>query len=451
MTTSHIGAHGTRTPYRGYLTLLGVALGLLLAALGPLGARAQQLPPPSPNVSVFAIGLDNPRGLKFGPDGNLYVAEGGPGGSSSTVGMCEQVPAPVGPYTGAKTGGRISRISPGGQRATVTDTLPSSQVSPELMSLPSGVGDVAFVGDTLYAVLAGGGCSHGVPDVPNAVVRVNRDGTWNVVADLGAFQKSHPIAQPNPPDFEPDGTWYSLVEMGGDLYSVEPNHGELDKITTSGQISRVADISASQGHVVPTAATFRGDFYVGTLTTFPVHQGVARILKVTPRGEVSVAARGLTAVLGVAYDGQGRLYALETSTADNSGPTPGTGRVVRVTSAGGLEAVASGLTSPTGMTFGPDGQLYVSHLGFGFPPGMGQVVRVNVAQAAPAAAPAPAAPAPAAAPAAPAAPPAQPARPPAQVPGTLPRTGEALPLLLGLLPVGALALLAGLLLRRRPL
>ena len=26
------------------------------------------------NVSVFASGFNNPRGLKFGPDGNLYVA-----------------------------------------------------------------------------------------------------------------------------------------------------------------------------------------------------------------------------------------------------------------------------------------------------------------------------------------------------------------------------------------
>jgi hypothetical protein len=33
------------------------------------------------------------------------------------------------------------------------------------------------------------------------------------------------------------------------------------------------------------------------------------------------------------------------------------------------------------MTFGPDGQLYVSNFGFGFPPGAGQIVRIEVGQA----------------------------------------------------------------------
>src|SRR5215218_4838258 len=97
------------------LATIGIVGALVLTTVGTFVAQAQELPRPSPNVSVFATGLTNPRGLRFGPDGNLYVAEGGPGGSNSTVGRCEQVVPPVGPYTGARTGGRISRITPAGQ------------------------------------------------------------------------------------------------------------------------------------------------------------------------------------------------------------------------------------------------------------------------------------------------------------------------------------------------
>ena len=46
---------------------------LSVVVLGTIAAYAQT----SPNVSVFATGFSNPRGLKWGPDGNLYVAEGG--------------------------------------------------------------------------------------------------------------------------------------------------------------------------------------------------------------------------------------------------------------------------------------------------------------------------------------------------------------------------------------
>jgi hypothetical protein len=155
------------------------------------------LPEPSANVSVFATGLDNPRGLKFGPDGALYVAEGGKGGTDSTEGQCTQVVPPVGPYTGGKTA-RISKIDAAGKRTTVADGLPSNQTAPAVGSQVSGIADVAWIGETMYALLAGGGCSHGHPNDPNGVLRVNADGTTELIADLSAFVKAHPVAKPNP-------------------------------------------------------------------------------------------------------------------------------------------------------------------------------------------------------------------------------------------------------------
>src|ERR1700756_2718552 len=100
-----------------------------MVALALVGAGMAQ----SSNVSVYATGFNNPRGLKFGPDGNLYVAEGGAGGTASTVGLCTQVPD-VGPYTGGFTA-RISKVTPDGVVTTLADHLPSSQIIPAQGSL----------------------------------------------------------------------------------------------------------------------------------------------------------------------------------------------------------------------------------------------------------------------------------------------------------------------------
>ncbi|WP_210515781.1 ScyD/ScyE family protein [Hymenobacter terricola] len=332
-------------------------------------------------VTVFARGLNNPRGLKFGPNGYLYVAEGGVGGTHlSTLDGCQQVPIPVGPYKGSPTGGRISKINPAGVRTTVTDQLPSSQANEIIGGDVEGVGDVAFVGNTLYAVLAGAGCSHGVPSMPNALVRVGNGGHVTMVANISAYLQAHPVAHPEVDDFEPDGTPYSLINRQGILYVVEPNHGELMKITTSGTITRVADISASQGHIVPTAlvAGNGGSFIVGNLNPFPIVVGSSSLYKINRNGRVSILHTGFTTILGLAYDSSDRLYVLE-NTVGAPGPTPGLGRVVRVEPSGRQEVVATGLNLPTAMTMGPDGNLYVSNNGFGPTSiGGGEIVKIRL-------------------------------------------------------------------------
>jgi len=330
------------------------------------------------SVSVWASGFNNPRGLTFGPDGSLYVAEGGIGGTHSTAGQCTQVTPPVGPYTGSSTGARIMRVDKAGNVTTVAEGLPSSQTAVTQGSLISGVGDVAFVGNTLYAVLGGAGCSHGVSGVPNGIVKVHSDKTWEVVANLSDWQMSHPVANPEEDDFEPDGTWYGMEVVGGNLYAVEPNHGEIVKVNGNGGINRLIDISASEGHIVPTAiAYYKGNFYVGNLDVFPI-TGNSKVYKVTPSGKISVVETGFSTILGIAFDQAGGMYVLENTTG-NLFPTPGTGDIIRIDPSGERRTLVTGLNLPTALAYGPDDNLYVSNWGFGPPAlGGGQILKIKI-------------------------------------------------------------------------
>jgi sugar lactone lactonase YvrE len=233
--------------------------------------------------------------------------------------------------------------------------------------------------NTLYVLTAGGGCSRGLPDSPSGIMQVQPDGSWSVIADFSAYLSTHDDELPKDDDWEPDGSLWNMVVAEGDFYVVDTNHGELYKATPDGTITRLTTITEQFGQINPTALAYRdGYFYLSNLHGFPITQGASILLKVSLNGDFEVIAEGLTGVLSLAFDAQGELYALETSTTDNALPQPGAGRVVRVRSGEPLQTVVSGLTFPTAMTFGPDGKLYIAHNAYWNEAGLGEIIRIDM-------------------------------------------------------------------------
>ena len=325
-------------------------------------------------MATLTTGLNHPRGLKFGPDGNLYVAEAGTGPTAScrTQSCVALQPAVFSPYFGCPTGGRISRIDPSsGNRVTVVDNLPTSSGTNGDVFGPA---DVAFMDNTLYVLQGGAGCGHGVPSSTNGIYRINSNGSHTMIADLGTWSVAHPGANNEPDDYTPEGNWYSMTVAENNFYALEPNHGNFVKVSLDGNIQLVADISASEGHIVPTALAYKGNFYVGNLGVFPI-TGNCSIFKITPSGNIKKIATGFSAIVGLVIDKNSNIYVLE-MTAGAPFPTPGAGRIRKIKPNGTVEDVISGLKFPTAMTMGPDGNLYVS--GWGFGPPLGEIVKVTL-------------------------------------------------------------------------
>jgi hypothetical protein len=370
---------------------LAIAISSFVVCCGPYATFAQ-LPLPAvahegARVSIVAEGLHDPRGMAFGPYGDLYVAEAGitpgiytppPGPpidpATQTRDRC-YINWPLGPTNGGYTG-RISKIGRDGSMTTVADGLPSVASNTFTNGDRMGVGAVAFMGTHLYALTPGGGCSHSHPRDPNALLRVFPDGLSIPIADLGAYLSSHPDSKnPTDTDFEPDGTWYSLAAAYGALYTMEPNHGVMVRVGPHGGITPVANLWEEVKQIDPdqdgdktysALIKHRDAFFIGTLGR-GVHDFAAWVYALSSDGSaIQQIASGLHGVLGIAFDKRDRLYALETTAPGLrlTDAAAGAGRLVRVERDGSLIPIVTNLTFPTALLAGKRGEFYISNCGY---------------------------------------------------------------------------------------
>ncbi len=331
-------------------------------------------------MTTYATGLTNPRGLAFGPDGNLYVAEAGVGGGQTPADIDPDCPVNVNIYSPFTAGysGRVTRVLPDGTTETVVDSLPSLTDNTGVSFGPT---DVAFVGGKLYVLIEMGGCSHALPEDLPAILRVNSDGSTTNVANLNAWLANNPPhfikdSDPATTDLEPGGVFHSMFAIGRYLYVVETNRGMVLRVDPrTGVIERLYDLSIDNAEHNPIVMTRRGNhYYVGT---FGEDGGPAELAKFDKDfSGYSLPFQSLHPIVGLAWLGK-TMYGVEIFPYDNPWTTETANLVTFDRRTGARTEVLTGFASlPNGLVAGPDGALYTSNWGTSFAPGDGSVLRI---------------------------------------------------------------------------
>jgi hypothetical protein len=353
----------------------------VLSALGLLAIPANLAGGHSAGFRVVADGLDNPRGLAFGPKGALFVAEAGRGGPGPPC-FTQPEPPPTTHCYGPT--GAVTRIWHGKQKRVI-EGLPSLAPPATGLVARSGPHDLSFDGKRGYLV-TGLGMDPRIRDTQLAPVGGLFGRLWRFwpglrrVADISAFE-----ASANPDGGVVDSQPYAVLATHGVQYVVDAGGNTLLRVRR-GEITTLAVFPArpNPGPVGPPrfesvpdsiAAGPGGALFVGELTGVPFPIGAARVYRVDSGGALDVYASGFTMIIDIAFDHRGNLYVLE---FDSNGEfAPGsTGALWRVSPRGTKTKVeVPGLTliSPAGLAISHHA-IYISNKGTSA--GEGEVIRI---------------------------------------------------------------------------
>jgi sugar lactone lactonase YvrE len=384
---------------RGRRFIAAIAATALVGAAGMAvapGASAKS-PGSGVTVSVVADHLGNPRGLSLSPDGGLYLAEAGSGGS-----VC--VPGGEAGQTCVGLTGSFDRVSARGQvKRLVTGLISAS--GPGGVAAEGPVSVSRGPGDSFFGLF--GLSSHEVP--PKGAIPENLrqaalaqlghlflvdHGRTKDLSDVGDQDWTWTSTRVNlaPHDF-PDANPNSVLASEGHVYVADAGANLLAEVRRSGKVDVRAFFQVppkSTTDAVATCVTRGPDdaLYVGELLGGSAAPGHARVWRVAAGHRPTVWATGLTTIQGCGFGPDGSFYATEFQ-VHGLNPGPGgnpAGDVVRIDRHGHRTHLGTGkLSFPSGLAVGRDGSLYVSNcsiapttgMGPGLCPTGGQVVRIE--------------------------------------------------------------------------
>ena len=327
---------------------------------------------PSPTVNAQSItqvmsGLDNPRHLAFGPEGALYIAEAGRGGSGPCLFIRGQNQC-------AGSSGAVSRLWNGVQSRIVTG-LPSyapasgtGATGPHAVSL-HGLGNayvtIGLGGNLTTRAVMGEGFGRTARFQPN--------GNWRYEDDIAGYEQAN-----NPDGNVPDSNTYAILAEPGQRVLTDAGGNDLLHVGANGSISTLAVFPARPGRntdSVPTSVALGPDgaYYVGELSGVPFNVKVANIYRIVPGQPVQTYGPTFSFIIDLAWGPDGHLYVLQHASLPG---LTGPGILYRLESDGTKTPVVTDLIAPGGVAFGPDGAIYISNKSV--LAGTGEVLRIEL-------------------------------------------------------------------------
>jgi sugar lactone lactonase YvrE len=269
-------------------------------------------------AQLMATGLEGASGSTVGPGSALFVTEG--------------------------AAGRIARIDP----RTGDVTTFASGLPPSIIGI-GGVQDVAFLGETAYALVTLVGPDVGGTDVVG-IYRIDGHNSFTVVADIGAWSIANP---PNTAFFVDTGVQYSIQTYQGAFLVADGHHNRVLHVTRDGEITEFRTF----GNIVPTGLAVLGNtVYMAEAGPLPHLPEDGKVVSFGPKSPaVTEVASGAPLLVDVEF-GRGRtLFALSQGiwdeVAEGSPAEPNTGSLVRVNADGTFTVVTAGLDRPTSLEF----------------------------------------------------------------------------------------------------